>query len=81
VASHRGFKFPRRVLTDRRMLLKQFAAVPFVRAVRTPWRPFVANEREPFRRVRPADPARPNAAEWAFGVGEVTAGGLPVISD
>jgi FAD/FMN-containing dehydrogenase len=49
---------------DRRTLLKQFAAVPFVAAVRTPWQASMMNESESFRRVRPSDPAWPNAAEW-----------------
>jgi hypothetical protein len=49
---------------NRRTILKQFATIPFLPALRLPWPSAVQSETAPFRRVRPSDPSWPQSASW-----------------
>jgi hypothetical protein len=61
---------------NRRTLLKQFATIPFIPALRLPWPSAVKTEAAPFRRVRPSDPSWPLGASWERL--KVQVGGHPI---
>jgi FAD binding domain/Berberine and berberine like len=49
---------------NRRTLLKQFAIIPFLPALRFAWPNAAQSEAAPFHRVRPSDPSWPTIASW-----------------